>query len=679
MIKITDSVDVLKGIGPRKQELLSKLNINTLEDFLYFFPRHYQDRRYVVEIADLKEDMPALIRASVIKVATGGFRYRKKSFMKVICEDQSGTIEIVFFNAGFLTNIFKQGVSFDFYGKPRFEAGMVKMIHPDFSKTELSISQGIIPIYSLTTGITQSDMQKYERQVGSLAGNLVEYLPKAVIARNRLCSISYAIKNIHFPIDEIKLKEARFRLVFEELLVLQTGLLAKREIRAKGSKSPVFPKDVKVDEFISSLQYNLTGAQKRVISEVMESMESPRPMNRLVQGDVGSGKTVIAETALYKAVKSGYQGVMMAPTELLAKQHYASLKADLEPHGINVYLLISSLNNKDKQNILDGMKIGEIQVVVGTHAVIQSNVVFYNLGIVITDEQHRFGVNQRLALTEKGENVDTLVMTATPIPRTLAAIIYGDLDISIIDEMPPGRRPIITKNITSQKARKALYAFVKSEIQAGRQCYVVTPLIEESDVVNARSASEVYTELSEVFREFSVSILHGGMKPDEKERAMEAFSNGSVDVLVSTVVIEVGINVPNATVMVVENAERFGLAQLHQLRGRVGRGEHQSYCFLVTDSDSSLASARAEIMVSSGDGFYIAEKDLELRGPGEFFGTKQHGLPELSIADLVKHIDVLEKVRDEAKLLLAQDPKLEHPDNRNLKKKIEKLFVKASS
>jgi len=678
-MKITDGVEILKGVGPKKKELLLKLNIATLEDFLFYFPRHYQDRRHVSEIIDLRDEVPALIRAAVVKVTTGGFRYGKKSFIKVLCEDRTGKIEIVFFNAGFLNSIFKPGVSFDFYGKPRFEAGSVKLIHPDFSRTETGVIQGIIPIYPLTAGITQAEMQKYLRQVVPLASSLEEYLPPSIIARNRLCSISYAIKNIHLPDDEQKLKEARFRLVFEELLVLQTGLMATREIRMEGKKSPSFPKSVVIDPFIESLHYQLTGAQQRVISEVLASMESPRPMNRLVQGDVGSGKTVIAETALYKAVKSGYQGVMMAPTELLAKQHYASLKADLEPHGIQVELLISSLNSKDKQGLLDKMKTGSIQVVVGTHAVIQSNVVFKNLGLVITDEQHRFGVNQRLALTEKGENVDTLVMTATPIPRTLAAIIYGDLDISIIDEMPPGRNPVITKSITNQTARKTMYSFVGSQLEEGRQCYVVTPLIEESDLLEARSAAEVYSELSKLFCDFSVGLLHGGMKPEEKERVMESFNDGAIDLLVSTVVIEVGINVPNATVMVIESAERFGLAQLHQLRGRVGRGSHQSYCFLILGGGGSLAAERAEIMVNSGDGFYIAEKDLELRGPGEFFGTRQHGIPDLAIADLVKHIDVLEKVKEEAKFLLFQDPKLANFENQAFKKKIEKLFTKASS
>ncbi len=678
-MKITDSIDVLKGIGPKKKELLTKLNLYTLEDLLYFFPRHYQDRRNITLIKDLREDVPVLIRAEVIKTSMGGFRYGNKSILKVTCEDQSGKLEIIFFNARYLSGLFKPGVFFDFYGKPRSDRSGFKLVHPDFSKTDSGIAQGILPIYPLTAGVTQSDIHKYQRQAISLAESLEEYLPDSLITRNRLCGISYAIRNVHFPTDEKKLKEARFRLVFEELLLLQTGLLATREIRMKEGKSPLFPNTIRVEEFIKGLPYKLTDAQKRVIAEVNSSMESPRPMNRLVQGDVGSGKTVIAETALYKAVKSGYQGVMMAPTELLAKQHYASLKADLEPHGINVQLLISSLINKEKQMILQGIRNGAIQIVVGTHAVIQSNVIFNNLGLVITDEQHRFGVNQRLALTEKGDNVDTLVMTATPIPRTLAAIIYGDLDISVIDEMPPGRNPIITKNVTGDSARKSMYSFIKSELESGRQCYVVTPLIEESEMLNLRSAAEVFAELSKTFSEFTVSVLHGGMKPEEKERTMDAFNRGAIDLLVSTVVIEVGINVPNATVMVIENAERFGLAQLHQLRGRVGRGQAQSYCFLVNGSNSQLAQERSEIMVSSGDGFYIAEKDLELRGPGEFFGTKQHGLPELSIADLVKHIDILEIVKQEAKMLLEKDPRLQSPENRPLKKKIEKLFIRTTS
>ncbi len=435
----------------------------------------------------------------------------------------------------------------------------------------------------------------------------------------------------------------------------------------------MFSPGEKAEAYIRGLGYRLTSAQKRVTEEILSDLSSGNVMNRLVQGDVGSGKTVVAEIALYKAVKSGFQGVMMAPTEILAKQHYSGLSKSFAPHGIKVGLLTGSMGSKEKRETLRELAEGRIQILVGTHAIIQPDVVFHKLGLVVTDEQHRFGVNQRTALSEKGENPHVLVMTATPIPRTLAVILYGDLDISIIDELPPGRQKITTRAI-DQSQRNACYDFVEKELQKGRQAYVVAPLIDESETLDVKSAEELYQELSGRFKGVQTALLHGAMKQQEKDGIMERFYNNEIQVLVSTVVIEVGINVPNATVMVIENAERFGLAQLHQLRGRVGRGSHRSYCVLISHNPSEIAQQRAQIMAESQDGFYIAEQDLKLRGPGEIFGTRQHGVPDLLLADLAKHIKILNDVKQEAQRITEEDPLLESETYSGLRRRVIKLF-----
>jgi ATP-dependent DNA helicase RecG len=521
-------------------------------------------------------------------------------------------------------------------------------------------------------------MRKWQRAAFELLPALEEYLPEKTLERNRLCGIRYAIENIHFPTDKKHLMEAKYRLIFEELLFLQTGLLAIKKKMTSGQQGIRFSASIQMEEFTSMLPYALTGAQNRVLSEISRDMESTKVMNRLVQGDVGSGKTIVAAAAMYKAVKSGFQAVMMAPTELLARQHFEGLKSEFLSYGIKVGFLSGSLTSKDKREVQEQIETGKLDIIIGTHAVIQPGVKFANLGLVITDEQHRFGVNQRAVLSRKGQNPDVLVMTATPIPRTLAVILYGDLDISIIDEMPPGRQQIITRAVKAD-GREASYEFVRREVKTGRQAYVVAPLIEDSENLDAKSALGLYDELKERFSEFSVAFLHGSMKQADKDRIMQEFYAGKVQILVSTVVIEVGINVPNATIMLIENAERFGLAQLHQLRGRVGRGEEQSYCILITDGGSDIAQERAEIMKATGDGFLIAEKDLELRGPGEFFGMRQHGIPELKLADLVKHIKILNTVREESERILAEDEHMNGKDYVKLKEKIDKMFNNTES
>ena len=432
-------------------------------------------------------------------------------------------------------------------------------------------------------------------------------------------------------------------------------------------------KKVTLQPFLDILPFKLTEGQQRTLKQIEEDLESNRAMNRLVQGDVGSGKTAVAELAMYKTVKSGFQAVIMAPTELLTKQHIATLKRHFEPLGIDVRLLSGSTRAKERSEILDDLKSGKIDILVGTHAVIQPDVEFANLGLVITDEQHRFGVNQRTLLAQKGENPNILVMTATPIPRTLAVILYGDLDISVIDTLPAGRKPIRTF-LRYGDSRKKIYDFVEAQVKEGRQAYVVAPLIEESEAIDCKSAEEIYEELRKHYPDLRIGLVHGAMKQQEKDAIMENFTAGAIDVLVSTVVIEVGIDVGNATVMVIENCERFGLAQLHQLRGRVGRSGHQSYCILICGSDSETARKRNEIMCSTEDGFVIAEEDLKLRGPGEIFGTRQHGLPELNITDLVKNTDMLEKVKYVARDLIDMDPELELPEHAELKKRVKKIF-----
>ena len=673
-----EPVSTIKGVGPKKQAALKKLDIETLEDFLSCYPRDYEDRSNKKKIDQLLDGESAYVTAKVMLIVKGGWRYGKKRTLKLLVEDETGQLEIVFFvQAGYLEKAFQQGVTYGFFGKViNSKQGRLQMTHPDFQKIEdgeEGEENRILPVYPLVSGITQKDMRRWTRTALSMLNQFDDYLSPATLERNRLCDLSYALKNIHYPEDRNHYKEAKFRLVFDELMLLQTGLMMTRRKLEHQCSGISFSTNHKIEEFVRSLPYKMTGAQEHVLKEIEMDMESSKVMNRLVQGDVGSGKTAVAAAALYKAVKSGYQGVMMAPTEILATQHYEGLSAQFEPFGIKVGFLSGTVGAKDRRERLEQLKNGEIQILIGTHALIQEDVRFRNLGLVITDEQHRFGVNQRSLLGEKGDHPDTLVMTATPIPRTLAVVLYGDLDISVIDELPPGRKPVTTRALNG-KQRDMAYDFMEKEIRKGRQAYVVAPLIEESGQLNARSATELYEELQMKYPHVTSALLHGAMKQKEKDEIMAEFYAGKIQLLVSTVVIEVGINVPNATMMIIENAERFGLAQLHQLRGRVGRGEHQSYCLLISENESAISKQRAEIMASTNNGFVIAEEDLRLRGPGEFFGVRQHGVPELKLADLGKHAKILSAARNEAQFILREDPTLEREENQPLKQRIQKVF-----
>ena len=672
-MKLRDSITTLKGIGGKKAEVFAGYGIETLEDLLYFFPRKYEDRRHETAIENLEPGKDVLFCGTVISKRYSGNPYKRNTPLTLLVQDETGIVEVVFFQGRYIEKLFQMNEDYSFYGRISSSFDRLQCIHPEFHKKgDPTDIRGILPVYPAVSGISQNELRKLQMQLRPLYRDVEEWLPADIVDRYRLAGPAYALENMHFPTDGRQVLTSKYRLIFDELLVLESGLFyIKNDNRDHSSGVIIDP--APAEEFRRGLPFTLTEGQEDAWADISRDMAGQKAMNRLVQGDVGSGKTVVAEMAMYAAAKSGFQSVMMAPTEILAKQHGTSLNADFASYGINTGLLYSSMKAGEKRDVLERLASGEIDILVGTHAVIQPDVVFRNLGLVITDEQHRFGVNQRRLLTQKGANPNVLVMTATPIPRTLAVILYGDLDISQIRTMPKGRKPIKT-TLADMEKRARVYDFVKEQLREGRQAYVVAPLIEESDKIDAKSAEELYEELRDRLKPFSVALVHGAMKQEEKDAVMASFAAGETKALVSTVVIEVGINVPNATVMVIENSERFGLAQLHQLRGRVGRGSEQSYCFLISQSESQVSKERNEIMCRTNDGFEIAEADLKLRGPGEIFGTRQHGLPELHISDLVRHGEVLEKAKDAAKEILTDDPNLKSSANAQLKQRIKKMF-----
>ncbi|AOT68407.1 ATP-dependent DNA helicase RecG [Geosporobacter ferrireducens] len=678
MESLKQPVQYLKGVGPKKQKLLQRLSIFTVEDLIYTFPREYEDRRSVKTVQGLVDGEKTSLYLEVCgKIQEKSIR-RKLKIYTLPVKDATGTAQLVFYNTPFIKQVFQPDDKIFVHGKVKIDFYTVQILHPEYSfikDEQHQAFQQIMPIYRLTEGLSQKDFYALQKFIFSNGATLIqEFLPEDILKKNKLCSLDFALQNIHFPSSSQNLRIAKYRLIFEELLILQLGLLLTKGQLDENREGIAFNKMPQLNDFIKQLPFQLTESQKKVLEEIEEDMESSRIMNRLVQGDVGSGKTIIAIIALYKAVLNNYQSVFMAPTEILAEQHYDTIHALLEPLGVKTVLLSGSITKRNKEKILEEIEIGKVDIVVGTHAVIQDNVRFHKLGLAITDEQHRFGVRQRVKLSNKGLNPDILVMTATPIPRTLALILYGDLDISVIDQLPPGRKAIETYCVDENK-RKRVYNFVRKQIQEGRQAYIVCPLIEESENIEARSTVELYEELTkEYFQDMRVGLLHGKMKSAEKENLMKTFKSGEIDLLVSTTVIEVGVNVPNASVMVIENSERFGLAQLHQLRGRVGRGSYQSYCILINYGKNPITLERMKIMEGSTDGFVIAEKDLALRGPGEFFGTRQHGLPELKIANLFKHIKILHQVQVEAKKVLAEDPGLHLEKNKGLRRKLLEAF-----
>ena len=677
MIDLNKDVKYIKGVGPARVLLLNKLGIFTLKDLITYYPRTYEDRSKPKFICECEDGEEALIEAIICNNMTN-VRLKGKTMQRVIIKDETGSATITWFNQTYLKGKFKVGEKYKFFGRVTKKGGKIMFNSPVFDVEEKTQNTGrIIPIYPLTYNLSQNNIRKImEAAIKETYGNLEETLPQYLLDEYKLENINDATKHIHFPEKFKDFNIARNRLVFEELLSVQLALLELKNSYMNDEKGIRFSKEAKMSDVINTLPFNLTKAQLRVLEEIDQNMESEKSMNRLLQGDVGSGKTVVAMCAAYKAVKSGYQAAIMAPTAILATQHLENFRNILEKLDIRCELLVSGITKKKKEDILDRLKNGEIDILIGTHAIIEENVVFKKLGLVVTDEQHRFGVKQRTKIAEKGNNPDVLVMTATPIPRTLALILYGDLDISIIDELPPNRKQIETfavgKNMTDR-----VNSFIKKQIDEGRQAYVVCPLVEENEEMDLKSVEKLYETYSkEIFPQYKVEYIHGKMRPKDKDSIMERFKNKEIDILISTTVIEVGVDVPNSNIMVIENAERFGLAALHQLRGRVGRGEYQSYCILKFEGKSENVRKRMKVMCETNDGFVISEKDLELRGAGDFFGTMQHGLPEFKIANLFEDIETLKMVQSVAIKILSDDPKLEKDDNKLLKELIKEKFMK---
>lgn len=670
-MNFSTDIRYIKGVGSVRAESFKKLSVDTVGALLRYYPRTYEDwsRVYSVKEAPLNEN--CCIKAIVSDTPTSVRILGGRTLSKTSVTDGIGIMNMTFFNNKYIKNMLKEGEEYYFFGKVTLNRyGAREMTSPVFRKA--ASDARIVPVYPQSNTLTSKQIEKVVKTALDEIATVPEYLPDTIIRENSLCSLDFAIRNIHFPADYASLERARNRLIFDELFALQLGLLSIKN-RTRTLSGCVIKNDCS-GEFISTLPFEMTNAQKRAVREALSDMQKNEPMNRLLQGDVGSGKTAVAAALIYTAVKNGYQCAMMAPTEVLAEQHIRTFEKLLRDTGISAVLLTGSTKAAEKKIIKEKLKSGEISLAIGTHALIQEDVEFGNLGLVITDEQHRFGVAQRTSLSEKGRNPHIYVMSATPIPRTLAMILYGDLNVSVLDELPPGRQSVDTYCV-GRDYHERIYKFIKKHLDAGSQGYIVCPLVEEgeSDIV---PAEELYGLLSQSeFASYRVGLLHGRMKPKDKDEVMRSFAAGNIDLLISTVVIEVGVDVPNATVMVIENAERFGLSQLHQLRGRIGRGSEKSTCILVSDAQNEEAKTRFDIMCKTSDGFKIADADLKLRGPGDFFGKRQHGLPRLALADILTDTELLMKAQRAANKVIEDDRYLESEKNRKLRRQVETLFA----
>lgn len=671
MLNTESSIRFIKGVGEKRAELFYSLGISDVDSLIHFYPRKYEDWTNTKSVAEVNDGDNITIKATMITPVKEHMIRRGMTLYKCRFSDGESIINVTIFNNQYQAKALRVYEDYVLFGKIEKSFTTASMSSPKIEKLDTGIR--IHPIYPATGKLTSNAIAKVIRTALDNLDKIPETLSEDIKEKYDLISLDDAIRQIHFPENEKDAYHARKRLIFEELLTLQLGLL-----KLKSNKKNETPLKITANyttEFSSLLPYQLTGAQQRAIGECIKDMQGKYPMSRLLQGDVGSGKTAVAAGIIYTVIKNGYQTALMAPTEILATQHFEGLLKMFKGTNINIRLLTGSTKTKEKREIKSELIDGKINLLIGTHAIIQNDVEFNNLGLVITDEQHRFGVKQRASLANKGHAIHTLVMSATPIPRTLGLILYGDLDISILDELPPGRQEIRT-DVVDSRYNQRLYKFIRDAVDRGEQCYIICPMVEDSEELsNVKSAEQFAEELSQTaFKGYNLGLLHGKMKPKEKDNVMKAFSSGDVQILVATTVVEVGVDVPNATIMVIENAERFGLSQLHQLRGRIGRGNKKSFCVLVSDSESENSRNRLMTMKRYSDGFKIADEDLKARGPGDFFGERQHGLPALKIADMLEDIDTLHLAQECARDILKEDYNLDLDKNKYLCNSITKMF-----